>query len=119
MVYSKKLDDPIIFGRISSGGRIAIITSSENYVCRLIVFDKSGKEIYSRNCVERVIDLAFNSSGNGCILSTSDALNGELITELISVSFDSKEDKWKSEPVIMKGPAALICDGDVDVSFIK
>lgn len=98
MVYSKKLDDPIIFGRISSGGRIAIITSSENYVCRLIVFDKSGKEIYSRNCVERVIDLAFNSKGDGCILSTSDALNGELITELISVSFDSKDDKWKSEP---------------------
>lgn len=27
---------------------------------------------------------------------------------------------WKSEGnVIMKGPAALICDGDVDVSFIK
>ena len=98
MVYSKKLDDPIIFGRISSGGRIAIITSSENYVCRLIVFDKSGKEIYSRNCVERVIDLAFNDSGDGCILSTSDALNGVLTTELISVSFGSKEDKWKSEP---------------------
>lgn len=96
-LYSKKLENTIMFARISENGNIAVITDSENYVCKLTVFDESGDEIYSRNCVERVVDVAFSKDGESCILSTSDALDGQLVTNLISVSFDSKEDKWKSE----------------------
>ncbi len=96
-LFSKKLEDTILFARISENGNTAVITNSANYVCRLIVFDESGNEIYSRNCVERVVDLAFNEEGTGCILSTSDAKDGQLVTKLVSVSFDSKEDKWTSE----------------------
>jgi len=96
-LYSQKLDETILFARISENGNTAVVTNSENYVCRLIVFDESGDEIYSRNCVERVVDLAFNEDGTGCILSTSNAKDGQLVTNLISVSFDSKEDKWTSE----------------------
>lgn len=97
-IYTKKLDNTIIFARISENGNTAVITNSENYVCRLIVFDETGEEIYNRNCVERVIDLEFNENGSGCVLATNNAENGELITNLISVSFDSEEDKWTSEP---------------------
>ncbi len=96
-LYSKKLEENIIFARISDNGNVAVITNSENYVCKLTVLDETGDEIYSRNCVERVVDLTFNTEGTGCILSTSDAKDGEIITRLVAVSFDSKEDKWTSE----------------------
>lgn len=96
-IYTKKLEDTIVFARISEDGYTAVITSSENHVCHLTVFDENGEEIYNRDCVERVIDVTFTENSKGCILSTSDALNGELVTNLISVSFDSEKDNWKSE----------------------
>lgn len=98
-LYSRKLENNIIFARISDSGKVAVITTSDTYVCKLTVFDEDGIEIYSRNCVEMVIDMSFSSSGNECVLATSDASNGELISRLISISFDSKTDKWTSEPI--------------------
>ncbi len=96
-LLEKKLDNTIIFARISDNGNIAVITNSENYVCRLVVFDDTGEEIYNRNCVERVVDLSFNEAGEGCVLATSDAENGEHVTSHISESNDSKKDKWTTE----------------------
>lgn len=98
-LYSKKLEESIIFARISNDGTVAVITTSESYVCTLTVFDESGEQIYSRNCVERVVDLAFSEDGTECVLATSDASNGKMTTNLISVSFDSKKDKWSSESI--------------------
>lgn len=96
-LYTKKMEQNIIFARISENGNVAVITTSDTYVCKLMVFDDSGEEIYSRNCVERVIDLTFNEDGTGCILATSDAADGEIISKIISVSFDSKKDNWTSD----------------------
>ena len=96
-LYTKKMEQNIIFARISENGNVAVITTSDTYICKLTVFDDSGEEIYSRNCVERVIDLTFNEDGTGCILATSDAADGEIISKIISVSFDSKKDKWTSD----------------------
>ena len=93
-LYTKKMEQNIIFARISENGNVAVITTSDTYICKLTVFDDSGEEIYSRNCVERVIDLTFNEDGTGCILATSDAADGEIISKIISVSFDSK---WTSD----------------------
>lgn len=96
-LYTKKMEQNIIFARISENGNVAVITTSDTYICKLTIFDDSGEEIYSRNCVERVIDLTFNEDGTGCILATSDAADGEIISKIISVSFDSKKDKWTSD----------------------
>ena len=67
-LYTKKMEQNIIFARISENGNVAVITTSDTYICKLTVFDDSGEEIYSRNCVERVIDLTFNEDGTGCCL---------------------------------------------------
>lgn len=98
-LYNKKLDNSIMFARISDNGNVAVISTSDTYVCKLTVFDEEGVEIYSRNCVERVIDMSFSSDEKGCVLATTDALDGELVSKLIGVSFDSKEDKWMSDPI--------------------
>ncbi|MGN1481869.1 DUF5711 family protein [Porcipelethomonas sp.] len=96
-LYTKKMEQNIIFARISENGNVAVVTSSDSYICTLTVFDESGEEIYSRNCVERVVDLTFNSDGTGCILATIDAVNGSLTSKIISVSFNSKKDNWTSD----------------------
>lgn len=95
--YSKKLEDNIIFARVDEDGKTAVITDSDTYLCRLIVYDSSGNEIYSRNFVERVTELEFDESSNGCILATTDAVNGYISSKIISISFDSKKDNWTSE----------------------
>ena len=82
IIYSKKLEDNIIFARLSDDGRAAVITSSETYICRLIVYDESGEEIYTRNCVERVTDLAFNEKATGCVLATADAGGGYVYSKI-------------------------------------
>lgn len=41
--------------------------------------------------LKELIDLTFNEDGTGCILATSDAADGEIISKIISVSFDSKK----------------------------
>ncbi len=97
VLYSKKLDSNIIFARLSADGTTAVVTNSETYQCRVIVYDESGKEIYSRDCVERVIDLAFNDNSSGCVLATIDAVGGDMYSKLISLSFNSKKDNWTSE----------------------
>ncbi|MBS1325028.1 MAG: hypothetical protein HP044_03765 [Oscillospiraceae bacterium] len=50
-LYTKKMEQNIIFARISENGNVAVITTSDTYICKLTVFDDSGEEIYSRNCV--------------------------------------------------------------------
>lgn len=99
IIYSKKFEDNIIFARLSDDGSVAVITDSDTYLCRLIVYDESGDEIYTRDCVERVSDLAFNDDASGCILATTYANEGYLCSKIISVSFNSKKDNWSSDPI--------------------
>ena len=123
IIYSKKLEDNIIFARLSDDGRAAVITSSETYICRLIVYDESGEEIYTRNCVERVTDLAFNEKATGCVLATADAGGGYVYSKIISVSFDSKKDNWVSEPLdtlclkLYGGESGILVIGDTKYAY--
>ncbi|MGN0620471.1 MAG: DUF5711 family protein [Porcipelethomonas sp.] len=96
-VYTKKIDNSIIFARLSESGMAAVVTNSDNYLCRITVFDETGNEIYSRDCVERVTDLDFSSDGKGCVIATCEAVNGVICSKITSVSFDSKTDNWVSE----------------------
>ena len=96
-MYTKKIDNKIMFARISSNGYVAVISSSDTFVCRLTVFDSDGNEIYNRDCVERVIDIDFTDDGKGCVLATSYTSDGKFASKLISVAFDSKEDRWVSD----------------------
>ncbi len=121
--YSKKLEDNIIFARVDANGRVAVITDSDTYLCRLIVYDGSGNEIYSRNFIERVTELTFDSNSNGCILATTDAVNGYISSKIISVSFDSKKDNWSSEPVdtmclkLYKDDSGILMVGDTKCAY--
>ena len=67
--------------------------------------------IYSRNCVERVIDLTFNSDGTGCILATADAVNGSMNSKIISaVSYTHLAGiiAMRPECIVLDEPTAML-----------
>lgn len=97
-IITKKMENTIIFGRISSQGYIAIVTTSDKFSSVLTVYDKNGKFIYGRDCVERIIDVSFTSNSEGCLLSFINAQNGALVNITEKINFDKSEPVWVSEP---------------------
>ena len=99
--YEKKVADPIIFGRVSANGQAALVTSSDNCACRLLVFNVKGQQFYERDCVERISDVSFFAQGGGCYTVSSDVSEGTLYSVLHSYSFSQNEDLWSSQPLDM------------------
>ena len=97
MLYEMQTEQPILFAALGENGYSAVVTESETYACRLMVFDAAGKGIYTRDCVERLNDVSFTE--DGCIFSTISAENGELVTVLQSIHFNDSGLQWTSEPL--------------------
>lgn len=98
-VYSKELDERIVFARLSDKGYAAVVTTSEICACVLKVYDDSGKEIYTRDCVDRICDLAFTKSGDGCTAVMLSAQNGQIVSTVRAFQFNESSDRWTSEPL--------------------
>ena len=101
MRYEKKTTDPIIFGRVSAEGEVALVTGSDSCSCRLLVFNLKGQQFYERDCVERITDVSFHADGSGCYAVSTDVAEGSLCSVLHSYSFSQKEDLWTSQPLDM------------------
>lgn len=100
-LYTKSLENPIITGAVSSNGTIALVTESDLYSCVLMIFDKDGKKLYTRNCVERVSDIAFTADGTSCVFTELSAADGEVTSSFHRIRMDDTESIWKSEPMAM------------------
>lgn len=99
VMYSKTLGENIMFARLSSDGYAAVVTTSGNYACEMIVYDDKGKEIYERKCVERVNDISFIDDSRGCIVSYVNAENGSLVTTVQKLEFSKDGEKWTSPAI--------------------
>ncbi|MBQ8514932.1 MAG: hypothetical protein IJ496_05985 [Ruminococcus sp.] len=98
-VYEKEAEDLIITGAVSSDGYVALITESSTYSCSLYIYDASGKKIYTRNCVERVNEVSFQSDGKGCVFVQLDAEDGEVISGLRSIRIDEEDTIWETPSI--------------------
>ncbi len=98
-VYSKTIDENIISGTISETGNVALITESSAYTCSIVVYDDTGKRIYQRNCIERVIDVAFHNDGEGCCFTSIDVENGVMQSTVTSILFYQMDTQWTSLPL--------------------
>lgn len=96
-VYKKEIADNILFARISNDGVVAVVSSSETYVCMLTVYDDSGKEIYRVQSIDKIFDLSFKNDSKGCITVTIDEDNGRMVSKVHSLSFSAETAKWVSE----------------------
>ena len=91
--YANRL---ILFARISEQGYTAVVTTSDSYSCEIEVYDKRGKNIYKRQCIEKVSDLSFTEESKGCVLSYISAENGQLVTNVQEISFSESGEHWTS-----------------------
>ena len=97
--FEKTLADPIIFGRISQSGMIAVVTTAETCACKLTVFNAKGQQIYTRSCVERLADLTFHPDEKGCYAVSIYTADGTMHSVVHSYSFSVVTDLWASQPL--------------------
>lgn len=96
-VYTKSMDNNIVFARINDKGYVAVVTVAEMYACELHVFDENGNEVYYRGCVDRIEDLCFNSNNTGCVAVTVSASGGQIVSKVMYLHFDDTNSDWTSE----------------------
>lgn len=113
--YTKSFDSSILFARLCYNGTAAVVTTAENYSCKLTVLDKKGTVIYERKCIEMVSDLSFIDGASGCVLSSITAENGRLTTMVKQISFSESGEKWTSPGF---GTLALEIFGSPEGTFI-
>ncbi|MCQ2434734.1 MAG: DUF5711 family protein [Oscillospiraceae bacterium] len=97
--YEKSVSDPIVFGRVSDMGFTALVTGSETSACKLIVFNKKGKQIYSRSCVEKLSEVSFRSDSGGCYAVSMHTDSGTMKSVVHHFDFAEKGEKWTSQPL--------------------
>ena len=96
-IYTKNIEESILYAEICKNGYTAVITETEKYPSSLTVFDNDGDEIYRWSSGQRIMDVSFNDNGNGCYISTFSSNNGLLQSEIHYVKFNSTEEKMKSK----------------------
>lgn len=98
-VYTKTMDSSIIFARINSNGYVAVVTTAEMYSCELRIFNERGEETYYRGCVDRIQDLCFTNGGDACIAVVLDAVEGQIVSKLMYLGFQTSDNDWTSEAI--------------------
>ncbi len=96
IIYEDTFSNNIMFARISPEGYTAVVTTSENYDCEIIVLDNKGKIIYERKCMERASDISFINQSGGCVVSYLMAENGSLTTAVQKIDFSESIEDWTS-----------------------
>ena len=110
VLYSKTMNENIVFARLSKNGYAAVVTASKNYDCEIEVYDRRGTAIYERKCTEYVNDISFNDDGSGCVISYIYAENGSMQTSVQEISFTEENAKWTSPGIDTMGIDVYNCD---------
>lgn len=111
-VYEKSIEDQIIYADIAQNSNVAVITQTEKYVACLTIYDSNGTEIYRWSCGKRIMAVSFTDNGDGCYISAFSAEDGEVVSEIYYIEFDSTEELMKSEK--LNGLVLDICENDND-----
>ena len=96
VIYTKKFEQNVLFARISSDGYVAVVTTEENYSCKLTVYNRKGDVIYERKCMDMVSDVSFKGGSSGCVLSYIKVENGSNVTIVQALDFRESSEKWSS-----------------------
>ena len=95
-VYTKKMDNSILLARLSDGDKVAVVTASDNAICDLTIFDGYGEQIYKAKFYERILDVTFSASNEGCLITALDSSGGQLVSRLERYSFTKDQPVWTS-----------------------
>lgn len=115
VLFERELEGDIHFAQMSSDNSFAVVTSSEGFPSYLTVFDKDGEVIYKFANGLRINAVDFKSNGLGCFVSAFEMRNGDMVTNIYSLDFDSNDVLFKSEGIkntaVIK--AVKLSDGDI------
>lgn len=111
-IYTKKLDEKIMYANISREGYTVVVTMSDRYSSFMTVYDENGNEIFYSSNSEKIIGVDFTSKSNGCIISTMTTKNAQVVTTLTKYRFDSEKPVWQSESVTTLGIDVKVISDD-------
>ena len=117
-LYTQKSDDTIVFAKISNDDKVAIVTKSDKFVSVMTIYDGSGKEIFRWKSIDsRIIDVTFNSTNDGCVVTTIDANGGQLVSKLYRFNFNKNKEIWISQNIDTMIISTKIRDDGTIVAF--
>ncbi len=104
-IFSKNLDNKILYAQISDKDYVAVVTKSDKYAALMTIYDKDGNEVFYSSSNEKIINIIFNSDSTGCIASTMSAEGGQIVSKLTYYKFNKDSVEWKSNSV----PTLSLC----------
>ena len=83
-LYDLTTEDNILTADVSDRGYYALVTSSEEYLCTVTVYNKNAKSMFVWNSAERrVSSVSLSSTGKYLAVGTLKAENGVLCSEIL------------------------------------
>lgn len=114
-IYSKTIEDKIVYGALSNNDWCAIVTNSSKYSNLIQVYDGNGNWKYTRKFVdENVMQVAFTDNERSIVVTTIGVQNGDIVCNVYEFDLDGSEtETWKYSLVSNSIPCALEADGSV------
>ncbi len=92
LIYTKTLEDKIVYANIGDGDMAAIVTDSSRYSNVLYIYDGGGNWKYTKKFAdENVMQVAFTGDGTHIVVSTISVDSGEIVTNYYKFSIKSTE----------------------------
>lgn len=95
-VYSVKTDDAIVVAAASRDGKAAVVTQTDKFSSYLTIYDESGEAIFKWSGGQKIVNVSFNDSSDGCIISTFSASGGKIVSRLYGLQFDKTTETFKT-----------------------
>ena len=98
-IFTKTLDDKIVYAQLSSKGYLAVVTGSDISPSVLTVYNSKGTKIFYSSLSEKILDIVFNKKSSGCVVTTFSAKGGQFVSKQYSFKFDEEKEEWEGEPI--------------------
>lgn len=99
-IYSKTADDVIYLAKLSKSDYAAVVTKSDKFLAMLKVYNQNGDDVFTYYSYDsRIINVTFNDSSSGCVVTVLTAEGGQLMSKMIRFDFTDTEPKWISDAV--------------------
>lgn len=97
-LFSKTMDDSIVFARIGASERSAVVTTSSRYSNYLYIFNGEGEQIFRwASPDEKIMQVCFDPNDNSFFVNVVGESGGELRTSVVKFDVDNAESSvWRT-----------------------
>lgn len=97
-IFSKTMDDSIVFAQMGTAERCAAVTTSSRYQNYLYIFNGEGKQIFRwASPDEKIMQVCFGQNDNSVFVTTVGESGGELRTSVVKFDVGNAEsESWRT-----------------------